>query len=83
MGDARERDDDDAGPETWWPSDSVEGFGSLHLGSQQETSIANTASNILWTTGSLSDPIPNGFYSLIPVTFFLVGIASFQYRFSS
>ncbi|KAJ4885024.1 Mitogen activated protein kinase kinase kinase-related [Raphanus sativus] len=64
MGDTR--DDDDAGPETWWPSDSVERFGSLHLGSQQETSIANTASNILWTTGSLSDPIPNGFYSLIP-----------------
>ncbi|CAH8310443.1 unnamed protein product [Eruca vesicaria subsp. sativa] len=79
MGDTR----DDAGPseqETWWPSEFVERFGSLHLGSQEETSSAkdsprnlgryelpsNSASNTLWTTGSLSDPIPNGFYSVIP-----------------
>ncbi|KAH0874103.1 hypothetical protein HID58_071465 [Brassica napus] len=52
MGDTR---DDDTGPseqETWWPSD----FGLP----------SNSASNILWTTGSLSEPIPNGFYSVIP-----------------
>ena len=56
MGDTR---DDDTGPseqETWWPSD----FGLP----------SNSASNILWTTGSLSEPIPNGFYSVIPVSFF-------------
>lgn len=27
-----------------------------------------TASNTLWTTGSFSDPIPDGFYSVIPVS---------------
>ncbi|CAG7902957.1 unnamed protein product [Brassica rapa] len=75
--------DDDTGPseqETWWPSEFVERFGSVELGSQEETSTAkdsprnlghdelpsNSASNILWTTGSLSEPIPNGFYSVIP-----------------
>lgn len=79
--------DDDTGPseqETWWPSEFVERFGSVELGSQEETSTAkdsprnlghdelpsNSASNILWTTGSLSEPIPNGFYSVIPVSFF-------------
>ncbi|KAG2324778.1 hypothetical protein Bca52824_007506 [Brassica carinata] len=73
---------DDAGPseqggpsnQTWWPSEFVEKFDSVHLGSQEEeTSSAgqdglpsNSASNILWSTGSLSEPIPNGFYSVIP-----------------
>lgn len=80
---------DDAGPseqgpsnQTWWPSEFVEKFDSVHLGSQEETSSAkgsprnlaqdglpsNSASNILWSTGSLSEPIPNGFYSVIPVS---------------
>lgn len=69
MGDTR---DDDTGPseqETWWPSQFVERFGSVHLGSQDGLP-SNSASNILWTTGSLSEPIPNGFYSVIPVSFF-------------
>lgn len=79
---------DDAGPAeqgppgaSWWPSDFMERFGSVSLGSQDET-VSNTesprsleqdvlsshkASQILWRTGMLSEPIPNGFYSVIPV----------------
>ncbi|XP_059449968.1 probable serine/threonine-protein kinase SIS8 isoform X2 [Corylus avellana] len=78
---------DDAGPAeqgpsnaSWWSSDFMERFGSVSLGSQEET-ISNTelprsfeedrlspqrASQILWRTGMLSEPIPNGFYSVIP-----------------
>lgn len=80
---------DDAGPAeqgpsnaSWWSSDFMERFGSVSLGSQEET-ISNTesprsfeedrlspqrASQILWRTGMLSEPIPNGFYSVIPVS---------------
>lgn len=79
---------EDAGPAeqgssnvSWWPSDFVEKFGSVSLGSQDET-LTNKesprhsdkdvlspqkASQILWRTGMLSEPIPNGFYSIIPV----------------
>lgn len=79
---------DEAGPSEqgtptvpWWPSDFMEKFASVTLGSQEE-SLSNkesprnaeqdamspqTASQILWNTGMLSDPIPNGFYSVIPV----------------
>ncbi|XP_042976464.1 probable serine/threonine-protein kinase SIS8 isoform X3 [Carya illinoinensis] len=78
---------DDAGPAeqgtsnaSWWPSDFVENFGSVSLGSQGET-LGNKesprsseedrltpqrASQILWRTGMLSEKIPNGFYSVIP-----------------
>ncbi|EOX92856.1 Mitogen activated protein kinase kinase isoform 3, partial [Theobroma cacao] len=78
---------DDAGPAeqgpsnaTWWSSDFIEKFGSVSLGSHEE-SLSNresprnfeqdvlssqTASQILWNTGMLSEPIPNGFYSVIP-----------------
>ncbi|XP_022739433.1 serine/threonine-protein kinase EDR1-like isoform X2 [Durio zibethinus] len=77
---------DDAGPAeqgpsnaTWWSSDFIEKFGSVSLGSHEE-SLSNresprnfdqdglssqTASQILWSTGMLSEPIPNGFYSVI------------------
>ncbi|XVF58590.1 hypothetical protein PTKIN_Ptkin07bG0078400 [Pterospermum kingtungense] len=77
----------DAGPAeqgpsntTWWSSDFIEKFGSVSLGSNEE-SLSNresptnfeqdgcsshTASQILWSTGMLSEPIPNGFYSAIP-----------------
>jgi|UniRef100_A0A2N9GKR7 hypothetical protein len=80
---------DDAGPaeqgpsnSSWWPSDFMEKFGSVSLGSQEET-LSNKesprsseegglspqrASQILWRTGMLSEPIPNGFYSVIPVS---------------
>lgn len=65
---------------TWWPSDFIERFGSVSLVSQEEilsnknsNSIteqdelsSQTASQILWSTGMLSEPIPNGFYSVIP-----------------
>jgi len=66
---------------SWWPSDFVEKFGSVALDSQDQTVNNNEsprhsdkdvlsplkASQILWRTGMLSEPIPNGFYSLIPV----------------
>ncbi|KAK8673657.1 hypothetical protein V6N13_111976 [Hibiscus sabdariffa] len=65
---------------TWWSSDFMDKFGSVSMGSQGE-SLSNresprnceqyglasqTASQILWSTGMLSEPIPNGFYSVIP-----------------
>ncbi|XP_050248476.1 serine/threonine-protein kinase EDR1-like [Quercus robur] len=65
---------------SWWPSDFMEKFESVSLGSQEET-LSNKesprsseegglspqrASQILWRTGMLSEPIPNGFYSVIP-----------------
>ncbi|KAJ4729658.1 putative Protein kinase [Melia azedarach] len=65
---------------TWWTQDFIEKFESVSLGSQEE-SLSNkesprnfdqdglscqTASQILWSTGMLSEPIPNGFYSVIP-----------------
>lgn len=68
---------------SWWPSDFMERFGSVSLVSQEET-LSNTdsprsldqdvfssqkASQVLWQTGMLFEPIPNGFYSLIPVRF--------------
>lgn len=70
---------------SWWPSDFIERFGSASLGSQEET-LSNTdsprsldqdvfspqkASQVLWQTGMLFEPIPNGFYSVIPVRFSL------------
>ncbi|GAB4824881.1 hypothetical protein Ancab_007752 [Ancistrocladus abbreviatus] len=65
---------------TWWPSDFVEKFESVSLASQEETLSqreatrnterdvlpSQTASEILWGTGMLSEAIPNGFYSVIP-----------------
>ncbi|KAL4353931.1 hypothetical protein GQ457_06G015400 [Hibiscus cannabinus] len=78
---------DDAGPAeqgpsnaTWWSSDLFEKFGSVSLGSQEESFShgespktfeqdglsSRTASQVLWSTGMLSEPIPNGFYSVIP-----------------
>jgi len=70
---------------SWWPSDFVENFASVSLSSQDETlnnkelaGHANQdvmspqkASQILWRTGMLSEPIPNGFYSVIPVSLFI------------
>ncbi|KAF4354323.1 hypothetical protein F8388_022985 [Cannabis sativa] len=65
---------------SWWPSDFIDKFGSATLGSQEET-LSNTesprhfdqdvlssqkASQILWHSGMLSEPIPNGFYSVVP-----------------
>lgn len=64
----------------WWSSDFIEKFGSVSLGSQEETLTneefksnieeeelsSQKASQILWSSGMLSEPIPNGFYSVIP-----------------
>ncbi|KVH88815.1 hypothetical protein Ccrd_025406 [Cynara cardunculus var. scolymus] len=66
---------------TWWPSEFVDKFGSVSLDSKKETlnhrrsmssstydrflSQSQSASQILWSTGVLSEPIPNGFYSVI------------------
>ncbi|XP_009370533.1 probable serine/threonine-protein kinase SIS8 isoform X4 [Pyrus x bretschneideri] len=82
-----EETQDDRGPAeqgppkaSWWPSDFVDKFGSVSLGSQEE-SLSNTesprssnqyvlssqkASQVVWQTGMLLEPIPNGFYSVIP-----------------
>ncbi|XP_065851195.1 serine/threonine-protein kinase EDR1-like isoform X2 [Euphorbia lathyris] len=64
----------------WWSSDFMEKFESVSLHSQED-SLSNkesprnyeedglysqTASQILWNTGMLSERIPNGFYSVIP-----------------
>ncbi|PIA34033.1 hypothetical protein AQUCO_03900142v1 [Aquilegia coerulea] len=64
---------------TWWPSGFMEKFRSVSLLSPEETLISKesvsvseqddsfqTASQILWSTGTFSGPIPNGFYSVIP-----------------
>ncbi|CAN8254259.1 unnamed protein product [Cochlearia groenlandica] len=78
--DAGQSEQEGTSNQTLWPSEFVERFGSVHLGSQEETSSSNdsprelaldclpsnSASNTLWSTGSLSEPIPNGFYSVIP-----------------
>ncbi|KAI3457132.1 hypothetical protein Pfo_013795 [Paulownia fortunei] len=64
----------------WWPSDFVEKFGSVSLDSKDNNlrnkelndkekyvrSSCITASQTLWSTGMLSEPIPNGFYSVVP-----------------
>lgn len=65
---------------TWWQSDLVGRFGSVSLDSREEIlrnkkptdkdeydkSSHQTASQMLWSTGMLSEPIPNGFYSIVP-----------------
>ncbi|XP_017247476.1 serine/threonine-protein kinase EDR1-like isoform X2 [Daucus carota subsp. sativus] len=62
-----------------WPADFIEKFGSASLNSRNNSSSdkqlisenvydnysSQTASQILWSTGMLSGPIPDGFYSVI------------------
>ncbi|KAJ8534551.1 hypothetical protein K7X08_016279 [Anisodus acutangulus] len=63
----------------WWPSDFAEKFGSVSLDGKEEIMrnreltereydrlSSQTASQIFWKTGTLSEPIPNGFYSVVP-----------------
>ncbi|CAO2813063.1 unnamed protein product [Amaranthus hypochondriacus] len=64
---------------SWWASDFAESFGSVSLTSQEERLnhkeairhseqdelSSETASHVLWSTGVLSEPIPNGFYSVV------------------
>uniref|UniRef100_A0A5B7C033 non-specific serine/threonine protein kinase n=1 Tax=Davidia involucrata TaxID=16924 RepID=A0A5B7C033_DAVIN len=65
---------------TWWPSDFMKKLQLVSLVSSEETSngkesssehelevlASQRASQTLWATGKLFEPIPNGFYSLIP-----------------
>ncbi|XP_042385311.1 probable serine/threonine-protein kinase SIS8 isoform X4 [Zingiber officinale] len=59
---------------TWWPSDFIDNLQSVSLDSREETTcnirkaevLSQTASQILWSTGTFSASIPNGFYSVIP-----------------
>ncbi|KAL2474021.1 Mitogen activated protein kinase kinase kinase-related [Forsythia ovata] len=74
------RDESRPSTATWWSSNFVEKFGSASLDSKEgvlrnrETTDDNeynkwsyrAASRTLWTTGMLSEPIPNGFYSVVP-----------------
>ncbi|KAL7211624.1 hypothetical protein ACSBR2_014472 [Camellia fascicularis] len=71
----------ESGPsnDTWWPSNLMERLRSVSLFSSEATinnkeSIkehkveglaSHRASQILWVTGTLSEPIPNGFYSVV------------------
>lgn len=64
----------------WWPCNSQD-FKSVSLVTrehnmstrestcnvEQADVSSQTASQILWSTGTLSSPIRNGFYSVIPV----------------
>ena len=66
---------------SWWPTDFMEKLQSVSLAPQEETLSgrgspcdadkaelsSQTASQVLWSTGTLCSPIPNGFYSIIPV----------------
>lgn len=63
-------------PAAWWHPDFVEKLESLSLGSQEDSSSRNSeqddyspqsASQILWSTGVLSETIPDGFYSVVLV----------------
>ncbi|KAG1346737.1 serine/threonine-protein kinase EDR1 [Cocos nucifera] len=65
---------------TWWTSDFVEKLQSVSLAPREETltdrvsscfvgraeQSSQSASQILWSTGTFSQQIPNGFYSIIP-----------------
>ncbi|WOK98534.1 serine/threonine-protein kinase EDR1 isoform X2 [Canna indica] len=58
----------------WWPSDFVENLQSVSLDPREKAAcnvgtaepFSQTASQILWSTGTFSGSIPNGFYSVIP-----------------
>ncbi|XP_072959824.1 serine/threonine-protein kinase EDR1-like isoform X1 [Typha angustifolia] len=64
----------------WWPSETMDKLQSITSTRNEQTlntsdsasSVrqaefsSQTASQILWSTGTLSNPIPNGFYSVIP-----------------
>ncbi|XP_064959288.1 U-box domain-containing protein 51-like isoform X2 [Musa acuminata AAA Group] len=64
----------------WWASDLIENLNSVSLAPREETLTtgesasdvrlavhsSQVASQILWSTGTFSGLIPNGFYSIIP-----------------
>ncbi|PHT35640.1 hypothetical protein CQW23_23340 [Capsicum baccatum] len=64
---------------SWWRSEFAEKLGSVSLDGKQEIMrnreltereydrlSSQIASQIFWNTGTLSEPIPNGFYSVVP-----------------
>ncbi|PHU04034.1 hypothetical protein BC332_24856 [Capsicum chinense] len=64
---------------SWWRSEFAEKLGSVSLDGKQEIMrsreltereydrlSSQIASQIFWKTGTLSEPIPNGFYSVVP-----------------
>ncbi|KAG9446823.1 hypothetical protein H6P81_012951 [Aristolochia fimbriata] len=64
---------------SWWPSGFMEKLQSVSLSSQDESLnnkqpviseedelSSQSASQILWATGSFSGVVPNGFYSVVP-----------------
>jgi len=77
---------------TWWGSDFVEKFESVSLASQEEALShkeanehieqdelsSQTASQVLWRTGMLSEPIPDGFYSVVAVSSVYTRVSSFH-----
>ncbi|KAJ8499223.1 hypothetical protein OPV22_009775 [Ensete ventricosum] len=58
----------------WWPSHFIENLQSVSLDPREESTcrvgkaelFSATASQLLWSTGTFSGSIPNGFYSVIP-----------------
>ncbi|KAF3640656.1 putative F-box protein ORE9-like [Capsicum annuum] len=65
---------------SWWRSEFAEKLGSVSLDGKQEIMrnreltereydrlSSQIASQIFWKTGTLSEPIPNGFYSVVPI----------------
>ncbi|XP_062217685.1 serine/threonine-protein kinase EDR1-like [Phragmites australis] len=52
---------------SWWPPDFLEKVESVSISRKQEVrSLPWKASQLLWSTGTYSGLIPNGFYSIIP-----------------
>lgn len=60
----------------WWPPDFLEKIEAASISRKHDVlgnlrSSSWKASQLLWSTGSYSGLIPNGFYSIIPVRFTL------------
>ena len=77
--------------DTWWPSNSMERLRAVSLitaeetlsssdfSTEQEGFTSHGASQTLWATGKLSEPIPNGFYSIVLASSYaLVGMCKLQ-----
>ncbi|XP_076931013.1 uncharacterized protein LOC143596016 isoform X2 [Bidens hawaiensis] len=81
MEETRDDESGSSGSNRWWPSELVYKFESVSLESKKEAQTHRrsmssstydrflsqplSASQILWSTGVLSEPIPNGFYSVV------------------
>lgn len=51
---------------SWCSSDGASKFKKLHSQHQLGDSGAQRVAQILWSTGNLAEPIPSGFYSVLP-----------------